>query len=220
MGNRSRGVRWTCIRSRIVRGFGLVSIGSSDSRAVHRHNNWICVRFMQRHCALQRERKSAMKRAILWILFCVVGMPCAAFAQSSQSSWQNLSTLRAGQKIKVIEKDATTKNTETVTGTFASVSETALTLQQKGLERMIQKQDVRTVKLMGNSHRLRNALIGGAVGAGGGAGVGAASWENRGFAGGKGIGAAVGAVIGFGVGAIVGALVPTHETVIYSATGQ
>jgi len=161
-----------------------------------------------------------MKRAILWILFCVVGMPCAAFAQSSQTSWQNLSTLRAGQKIKVIEKDATTKNTKTVTGTFASASETALTLQQKGLERMIQRQDVRTVKLTGNSHRLRNSLIGGAVGAGGGAGVGAASWENRGFVGGKGIGAAVGAVIGFGVGAIVGALVPTHETVIYSAAGQ
>jgi hypothetical protein len=215
MGNRGSSIRGRCGGSRIVRSFGAVSIGSADSRTVHRSNRWICVRFTQRHYAFQRERKSAMKRAILWILFCVMGMPSAAFAQSSQTSWQNLSTLHAGQKIRVVEEHA-----KTVTGTFANVSETALTLQQKGLERMIQRQDVRTVKLMGNSHRLRNALIGGAVGAGGGAGVGAASWENRGFAGGKGIGAAVGAAIGFGVGAIVGALVPTHETVIYSATGQ
>jgi hypothetical protein len=219
MGNRSRGVRWSCVRSRIVRGFGFVSIGSADSRAVCRSNR-VGVRFTQRHYAFQRDRKSPVKRAILWILFCVVGIPCATFAQSSQTLWQNLSTLRAGQKIKVIEKDATTKNAKTVTGTFASVSETALTLHQKGLERVIQRQDVRTVKLMGISHRLRNALIGGAVGAAGGAGVGAASWENRGFAGGKGIGAAVGAAIGFGIGAIVGALVPAHETIIYSATGQ
>jgi hypothetical protein len=156
-----------------------------------------------------------MKRATLWILFCVVGLPCAAFAQSSPTSWQNLSTLHAGQKIRVVEKNA-----KAVTGTFANVSDTALTLQQKGLERMIQRQDVSTVNLMGVSHRLRNALIGGAVGAGGGAGVGAASWENRGFVGGKGTGAAVGAVIGFGVGAVVGALVPRHQVIIYSAAGQ
>jgi hypothetical protein len=80
----------------------------------------------------------------------------------------------------------------------------------------VQKQDVRSVKLMKSNHRLRNTLIGLGVGAGAGAGITAAAWESHGFLGGKGVGAAVGAGLGGLGGIIVGGLLPTHDT-IYKA---
>jgi hypothetical protein len=137
-----------------------------------------------------------------WILACFLGMPCVVSAQ-----WGNLNTLQAGQKIQVVQtsrKDS---------GTFLSVSDKEISLQGKSGPQTIQRQDVRSVKLMANKHRLRNSLIGAGVGAGAGAGISAAAWEPRGFAGGRGTGAAVGAVIGAVGGAIIGAAWPGHETI-------
>src|SRR3984885_6363026 len=130
-----------------------------------------------------------------WILACLLAMPSVVSAQ-----WENLNTLQAGQKIQVIE------NSKKDSGTFLSVSDKEISLQGKSGAQTIQRQDVRSVKLMVNKHRLRNTLIGAGVGAGAGAGISAAAWEPRGFAGGRGTGAAVGA-------AVVGALWPSHETI-------
>ena len=110
------------------------------------------------------------------------------------------------------------------------ISDTAISLQVASGEEAIQKEDVRTVKLMANKRRARNTLIGGAVGGGIGAGIGAISGEasNKGCANqpfcldfiGKGGSAALGSVVGFVggavVGGVVGALVPSH-TAIYEA---
>jgi hypothetical protein len=104
-------------------------------------------------------------------------------------------------------------------GTFLNISETAIAYRDTAGEHTIQKQDVRSVKLLKNGYRLRNSLIGAAAGAGTGAGIGAASWGKRGFLGGKGAGAAVGAAIGFAGGALVGALLPSHKT-IYRASSH
>jgi hypothetical protein len=137
-----------------------------------------------------------------WILACLLGMPCVVSAQ-----WGNLNALQAGQKVQVVQtsrKDS---------GTFLSVSDKEISLQGKSGPQTIQRQDVRSVKLMANKHRLRNSLIGAGVGAGAGAGISAAAWEPRGFAGGRGTGAAVGAVIGAVGGAIIGAAWPGHETI-------
>jgi hypothetical protein len=142
----------------------------------------------------------------LWILACVLGLPCVASAQ-----WDNLNRLQAGQKIQVVEM-----NSKKDSGTYLSISEKTISLQAKSGEQTIQRQDVASVRLMENKHRTRNALIGAAVGAGTGAGISAAAWEPHGYAGGRGTGAAVGAVIGAVGGAIVGALWPTRET-IYKA---
>jgi hypothetical protein len=138
-------------------------------------------------------------------------MSCASCAQTDKASWANLSALHTGQKIQLIDMNA-----KQHTGTFVNVSDAAISYQQTAGEQTIQKQDLRSVKLMENHHRLRNTLIGGGVGAGAGAGITAASWENHGFTGGKGTGALVGGVIGFFGGAVVGALVPSHKT-IYTA---
>jgi hypothetical protein len=95
-----------------------------------------------------------------------------------------------------------------------TVSETAISYSEAAGEHSIQKQDVRTVKLMENKHRLRNTLIGAGVGAAAGGSIGAAtSCSGTQCIFGRGAGAAVGAVALGVPGAIIGAFVPSHDTV-------
>jgi hypothetical protein len=143
-----------------------------------------------------------MRKSLLPI--CVLGLSCVSWAQTNRASWANLSGLQAGQKIQIVEM-----NSKKHSGTFVNVSDTAISYKETAGEQAIQRQDVRSVKLMENKHRLRNTLIGGVVGAGAGAGIGAASHGNDGFFG-KGTYAAVGAGIGFVGGVVVGVLWPGH----------
>ena len=136
-------------------------------------------------------------------LLCVMALPCALLAQASQSSWSNLQGLQPGLKIQLIEMNSTKHS-----GTFLAVSDSAIRYLTDSGEQTIQKENVRTVKVMDNKHRLRNTLIFAGIGAGAGAGIGAASHSS-------GKGAAVGAVIGVFPGAAVGVLLPSHST-IYS----
>jgi hypothetical protein len=160
----------------------------------------------------------------LVIVACLLGVPCASWGQSSQASWENLSTLQAGQKIQVVEM-----NSKKDSGTFLNVSATTISLQEKSGEQTVQRHDVRSVKLMENKQRLHHTLIGAAVGAGAGAGIGAAVDRPPkpcppdvlclgGFDVPRGVVAAVGAVIGSLCGAAVGALLPSHK-MIYRVAG-
>ena len=144
----------------------------------------------------------------LLFLVCALGLPYASLAQSNPADWANLSALHPGQSIQVTDTAL-----KAHPGTFLSVSDTAISFSDVSGEKSVQKQDVRSVKLMENRHRLRNTVIGAGVGAGAGAGIVAGTWESGGFLGGKGVGAAVGAVIGGISGAVVGALVPSHSTI-------
>lgn len=157
----------------------------------------------------------------LGIFLCVLGIPFVVHAQSNKTSWENLRGLAPGHKIQVVEM-----NSKKVSGTFVSVSDVAISLQDPGGEQAIQKADVRVVKLMENKHRLRNAAIGAAVGAGAGAGILAGSdsgsCHNKPFCVdpiSQGEAAGVGAAAGGVVGAIVGALWPSHKT-MYRAAAQ
>jgi hypothetical protein len=150
-------------------------------------------------------------------LICILGISCVSLAQGKTASWGNLNTLRAGDKIQVVQMNSTK-----VSGDFLNASDAAISLQGKVGTQIIQKQDVASVKLMKNRHRLRNALILGGVGAGVGAGIGAATHNDHGCMasqtfcldiGGRSLPAAVGAVVGLLGGAVVGALVPEHQTV-------
>ena len=144
----------------------------------------------------------------LWFLVCALGLSCASLAQPDQAAWTKLSMLHPGQGIQVTDAASKTRS-----GTFLSVSETAISFSDVSGEKSVQKQDVRSVKLTANQHRLRNTLIGAGVGAGAGAGIVAGTWESGGFLGGKGVGAAVGAVIGGISGTVIGALLPSHSTI-------
>jgi hypothetical protein len=150
----------------------------------------------------------------LVFLVCALGICCNAFSQSSVATWANLNGLQAGQKIQIVELTG-----KEHIGTFVSVGETSISYRDSKGEASVQRADVRGVKLTKGAHRMRNILIGTAVGAGAGGGITAAAWEDRGFLGGRADGAAVGAVIGGLSGAIVGALLPSHQTV-YKVSGK
>jgi hypothetical protein len=157
----------------------------------------------------------------LGISLCVLGMPFVVHAQSNKTSWENLSGLAPGHKIQVVEM-----NSKKVSGTFVSVSDTAISLQDPSGAQTIPRTDVRIVKLTENEHRLRHAAIGAAIGAGAGAGIGAGVYKgcksDESFCidpVGRGGAAGIGAAVGAAVGAIVGALWPSHQT-LYRAPGR
>jgi len=168
-----------------------------------------------------RSGVGAFMRTTLFLI-CVLGTRFVSGAQTDQGSWANLSALRAGQKIQVVDM-----NSKKHSGIFVNASDTAISYQETGGEQTIQKQDVRSVKLMESKHRVRNTLVGmgvgGGVGAGVGAGIGAATFHSCssqsfciqpvGKGGQTGIAAAVGFAGGAAVGAVVGALLPGHRTI-------
>ncbi len=148
------------------------------------------------------------------LLIFVLGLSCISWAQNNRASWANLVGLQTGQKIEIVDM-----NSKKHSATFVSFTDTAISYQDSAGERTIQKEEVRSVKLMQNKHRLRNTLIGGAVGAGAGAGIGAAAehpCSSQSFCIqpiGRGGAAGIGAVVGFLGGAVVGVLLPSHETI-------
>ncbi|HXM94828.1 MAG TPA: hypothetical protein VOA64_11375 [Candidatus Dormibacteraeota bacterium] len=92
----------------------------------------------------------------LGFLLCILGIPSIVSGRGNQAPWENLRTLQPGQQIQVVEI-----NSKAHSGTFLNVSGTAISLQEKRGEQTIQRQDVRSVKLMEHAHRLRNTLSGG-----------------------------------------------------------
>jgi len=158
-------------------------------------------------------------RKLLFVAF-ILGLPLISFAQSTSSSWATLNSLQSGQRIQIIDT-----NSKTHSGLFTSVSETSISYTDSGGQKTIPHQDVRSVKLTQNKHRLRNALLAGTAGAGVGAAIGAAthkSCSSQSFCldiGGRALPAGIGAVIGGIGGAAVGALLPSHST-IYSVSSH
>jgi hypothetical protein len=163
---------------------------------------------------MRRKMTKSLKK--LLVLTGVLGISCGLWAQTDNSSWAKLSALLPGQKIQILEM-----NSEKHSGTYTSVSDRAISYQDKSGEQIVQRQDVRSVKLMKNKHRLVNTLVLGGVGAGVGAGIGAATYHPCSApsfcidVGGRGLPTAVGAAVGLVGGLIAGALLPGHET-IYS----
>ena len=150
----------------------------------------------------------------LALLALLLATPVLSLAQTNQNSWDALNTLRAGQKIEVFET-----NLKNHKGTFSTVTGEAIQLREGGSDVSIQKQNVLRVTLLDKSHRLRNALIFGAVGAGAGAGISAAATRcppPTGFSlCGVGRGAIIGgsAVAGLLAGGGLGAAFPSHPTI-------
>ena len=108
----------------------------------------------------------------LLFLICILGISCVSLAQSKPAVWEILNKLHHGDNIQVLEMNKTK-----ITGAFSNVSDAAISLQGSGSPQTIQRQEVRSVKLMKNKHRLRNTPIVAGVGAGVGAGIGAATFH-------------------------------------------
>jgi hypothetical protein len=100
-------------------------------------------------------------RRLTGSVFLILLLPLLASAQDARESWDNLKQLRAGQKIEVVDM-----NLKSVKGTFTSFSGEAILLQTKQDQVTVARADVLRVSDREHSKRLRNALLGGAIGAG------------------------------------------------------
>ena len=150
------------------------------------------------------------------LLIGVILPPRLCAADPSDSSWENLRQLRAGQQIQVVEMSLRSQD-----GSFLRLSDEAISLRVKDREVSIPREEVLRVSLRGGHRRLRNVLLGMAVGGGIGLAVGAAQDRKydcndpssdycyHKFSGG---------VIGLGIGAAGGAVLPAGPRTLYRAT--
>jgi len=120
-----------------------------------------------------------MSRAPRLLVF-VLAIPSALPAQSPSGSWSNLSSLKAGRGIEVIETSM-----KRHAGDFVSVTDESLILKEKGSDVSLKRGDVARVSTSSGPKRGEHALIGLVVGAAIGAGIGAAAGSNHGFLGGS-----------------------------------
>ena len=154
-------------------------------------------------------RRQVTSRACL-ILVLFLGLPATLWAQKQQGSWSDLRGLKVGQGIEVIESSMKRQG-----GEFVSVSDEVLTLQEKGSDISIKRENVVRLSTSSGARRGEHAVIGLLVGAEAGAGIGAAAGSGSktwvGLS--EGVGALVGIAIGATSGAIVGAAIPAHTTV-------
>jgi hypothetical protein len=144
------------------------------------------------------------------VLLFVVGPAATVCAQKAKDSWSNLNGLKTGQGIEVIESSMKSHS-----GEFVTVTDEMLSLQEKGSDVSIKREDVVRVSTSSGPRRGEHAVIGLVVGGGIGAAIGALAGSSHGFLGGssRGITALVGIAIGAPSGAFVGAVIPAHTTV-------
>ncbi len=94
----------------------------------------------------------------------------AADPRAAMASWDNLQNLRPGQEIRVVLNDA-----KSYQGELQLLSDGGITLRQAAGEQTFARQDILRVSSKARGRRVRNALLGAAVGAGSGLGIGAAA---------------------------------------------
>jgi hypothetical protein len=148
------------------------------------------------------------------VLVFVFWLPAALCAQKQQGSWSDLRGLRVGQGIVVIESSIKHHD-----GEFISVTDEELTVQEKGSDVSVKREDVVRVSTASGARRGEHAVIGLVVGGLAGAGIGAAAGSRSkdwiGLS--EGVDALIGVAIGATSGAIVGAVIPAHTTIYRAA---
>jgi len=97
----------------------------------------------------------------------------AANPPNSAANWDNLKTLAPGEKTGIV-----LNGKKSYDGKFQSLAENAIVVRLAAGGQTFTRDSVLRVSTKGQSHRLRNAVIGVAVGAGIGAGAGAAQSDN------------------------------------------
>jgi hypothetical protein len=114
--------------------------------------------------------KTAKRFAYIALLLALLALAAdPSLGAVEKSDWSSLKQIAAGQTIKVTVKDGISSQ-----GDFQSATEDALVLRIAGGDRSIARDTIRRVALKTNGHRGKHALIGAAIGAGGGLGAGIA----------------------------------------------
>ena len=151
--------------------------------------------------ALGTLRGNAVRFTTDWISVSrlMTGAPLrAAEPPPEKANWDNLKSLAPGEEIRVVLKDA-----KSYRGRLQAVSDEAITLRLAAGEQSIARQDILRVSAKGNSHRLRNALIGAGLGAGITGAAVAASIRNDPEAINGVVAIPIVALVGAGVGAVM-----------------
>ena len=104
---------------------------------------------------MREHSKHILFAALMVFVFGVTGSPLRA----TNSEWDDLAILKPGQLIRVELKD-----TKTHDGEFQSLSNQGITLRQARGEQTFARMDVQEVYSWRKNHRLRNTIIGVAVG--------------------------------------------------------
>lgn len=129
------------------------------------------------------------------------------------SGWDRVLNVQPGQRVEVVSTNL--KKTE---AEFVAASQDSIQLKSGSSTQSIARQDVFRISLKGHSKRLRNVLLGAAIGAGAGLVIGAAkdaSYSEDG----EHLAKMLITPIGAGLGAAVGAAFPAFET-IYRAPAK
>ena len=146
----------------------------------------------------------------------LMGMVLANFAlaqERDEHRWENVETLRVGQKLEV-----TTTQLRTIQGTYLNSSEAAIRLKTPEGEVSVMREEVFRVKSR-EGKRKQNILVGIVVGALSGVALGAVADFKDDVDGsdpGSNNGKLGGSLVGAGVGAGIGSLLAGHR-VIYRA---
>jgi hypothetical protein len=141
-------------------------------------------------------------------LLLAAGLPAQ---KRDEHVWDNLRELKTGQKIEIVQM-----NLKSESGAFQQYAEEGITLRNAKGEVAIAKDDVFRVSSLAKSHRLRNTLIGAAIGAGAGVAVGALI-DSSGSESGEYLFTSLGLLFGGGGGAAAGAGMAGHPTVYRAA---
>jgi hypothetical protein len=137
-------------------------------------------------------------------LRCIWIVAIPLLTATAQDDWARVVALPLGTKVSVTKMDGTVQ---------VSLVEAATAGALRLRTGEMAKADVRVVNLSKN-HRLRNALIGAAIGVAGGVALDKSAGQRFLNEGNKISGALYGASIG--IGAVVGALIPTHPVIYRS----
>jgi hypothetical protein len=109
----------------------------------------------------------------LLMMSMAIAVPAAARTRDT-ANWGNLTKLASGAQIRVV-----LMNGKSYTGELRSLSDEVIVVELGHGERAFERQNVFRVSTRGKSHRLRNTLIGAAVGVGAGFAFGGlAEYEN------------------------------------------
>src|SRR6266581_6505910 len=136
-------------------------------------------------------------------------VPCSLHAQDKKADWKALYGLRSGEKMELIETGM-----KKHVGTFSTVTDEAIQMREGANDIGIRKENVARVTVLDKSHRLRNAFIFGAAGAGIGAVSTRCSNSTDWFCGfGRSIAVGLGGLVGLAGGAGIGAAIPSHPTI-------
>ena len=118
--------------------------------------------------------------------------------------WDNLTSLRPGQKVQI-----RTKAAENWKGTFVGFTSDSISIHARSRDVEIRRLDVKMVKRNSATVRLRHALIGAGIGGAAGTAI-AVPNINEGYAANGAVAAAVSTLVG---STVVGVLLPAHSTV-------